>query len=88
PALADGAQLHRYSSDQDGVYAFSRIDADERREYVVVTNNSEQTRTVTVPTSSDNTQFTALYGTDGKDKRKSGKDARLDVEVAPLSTVV
>lgn len=86
PALADGAQIHRYSSEQDGVYAFSRIDAQEKLEYVVVTNNSEQTRTVTLPTSSDNTQFTALYGDDAK--LKAAKDGRLTVDVAPLSTEV
>ena len=40
PALADGAQLHRYASNEAGVYAFSRIDADERREYVVALNNA------------------------------------------------
>ena len=29
PALADGAQIHRYASGNAGVYAFSRIDADD-----------------------------------------------------------
>ena len=41
PALADGAQIHRYASGNAGVYAFSRIDADDEREYVVALNNSE-----------------------------------------------
>ena len=27
PALADGAQIHRYASDAAGIYAFSRVDA-------------------------------------------------------------
>ena len=35
PALADGAQLHRYASNDAGIYAFSRIDAGERREFLV-----------------------------------------------------
>ena len=41
PALRSGAQIHRFSSDGPGVYAFSRIDRDERVEYVVALNNSE-----------------------------------------------
>jgi glycosidase len=40
-ALRTGAQIHRYSSDGPGIYAFSRIDRDERIEYVVAFNNSE-----------------------------------------------
>ena len=31
PALADGAQVHRYADDGPGIFAFSRIDADEQR---------------------------------------------------------
>ena len=42
PALADGAQIHRYASDDAGVYAFSRIDAEDQVEYVVATNNSTE----------------------------------------------
>ena len=51
-ALRTGAQIHRYSSDGPGVYAFSRIDRDERVEYVVVLNNSETAATAAVPTFS------------------------------------
>src|SRR5690606_33374893 len=55
PALADGAQIHRYASADAGVYAFSRIDADELVEYVVVANNSTQAASVSVPTYSERT---------------------------------
>ena len=41
-----------YSSDGPGVYAFSRIDRDERIEYVVALNNSEAAATAEVPTYS------------------------------------
>ena len=41
PALRDGAQQHRYSSAAAGIYAFSRLDRDEQREYVVALNNAE-----------------------------------------------
>ena len=53
PALADGAQIHRYASGNAGVYAFSRIDADDQREYVVAANNSETDQTVTFDTFSE-----------------------------------
>ena len=41
PALRDGAHQDRYSSREAGIYAFSRIDRNEQREYVVALNNSE-----------------------------------------------
>ena len=47
PALADGAQIHRYASDEAGVYAFSRIDAEDQVEYLVAANNAETAKTVT-----------------------------------------
>jgi alpha-amylase len=40
PALRFGAQLHRYSEASAGIYAFSRIDREEKIEYVVALNNS------------------------------------------------
>ena len=86
PALADGAQVHRYASSGAGVYAFSRIDADQKVEYVVVANNSTSAQSVSIPTYSAKTQFTAIYG--DKAKIKTGTDARLAVDVAPLSVEV
>ncbi|MFK5634730.1 pullulanase-type alpha-1,6-glucosidase [Ornithinimicrobium sp. LYQ103] len=85
-ALVDGAQIHRYASAAAGVYAFSRVDADELVEYVVVANNSSSAKRVTVPTWSEKAQFTAVYG--DTTKVKTGTDARLSVEVAPLSVEV
>src|SRR5687768_8652886 len=49
PALRDGAHQHRYASDAAGVYAFSRIDRGQQREYVVALNNSEQAATAAIP---------------------------------------
>ncbi len=86
PALVDGAQIHRYSSGSEGVYAFSRIDADELVEYVVVTNNSTSEQSVSVPTYQGRTQFRGVYG----DQARVRTDAEgfLDVAVAPLSSEV
>ncbi len=52
PALQGGAQVHRYSRDGPGIYAFSRIDRGERIEYVVALNNSEVLAPAQVPTYS------------------------------------
>ena len=50
PALRNGAQQDRFSSGTAGIYAFSRLDRDEQREYVVALNNSETAKTATIPT--------------------------------------
>ena len=40
PALADGAQVHRYASAAAGIYAFSRVDRKSKVEYLVAANNA------------------------------------------------
>src|SRR4029453_6574962 len=50
PALRNGAQQSRYAASGPGVYAFSRIDRDQQREYVVALNNSVQAASAAVPT--------------------------------------
>ena len=87
PALADGAQLHRYASDAAGVYAFSRIDRDEKVEYVVATNNSDTPRTVSFPTSTPSQTFQPVWPDEGRALR-SGRDGYLTVTVPALSAVV
>jgi hypothetical protein len=87
PALRDGAHQHRYASDGPGVYAFSRIDAEAQREYVVALNNSEQPQTAAIPTYVDKRSFLRVYG-DGAHRVKSAGDATLTLTVPPLSTVV
>ncbi|RKR86266.1 glycosidase [Micromonospora pisi] len=87
PALRDGAQQHRYATDGPGIYAHSRLDRTEQREYVVATNNSEQPRTAAIPTYLAGHTFTNLYG-DGPDRVRTGGDRKLSLTVPPLSTVV
>ena len=50
PALRNGAQQHRYASDGPGIYAFTRIQRERQREYVVALNNSEEQQTTSIPT--------------------------------------
>ena len=70
PALRDGAHaaplLERR---RPGIYAFSRLDRDEQREYVVALNNAESAKTATIPTWMASTRFDRLYG--GGARRRS-----------------
>ncbi|HEX6257014.1 MAG TPA: alpha-amylase family glycosyl hydrolase, partial [Euzebyales bacterium] len=86
-ALRDGAHQHRYATDEAGIYAFSRMDRAEQREYVVVLNNSEETRTAPVPTYVRQRSFFKVYGP-GTQRVKTGPDGTMQVSVPPLSTTV
>jgi alpha-amylase len=87
PALRDGAQQHRYSSAEAGIYAFSRISRDEQREYVVALNNAETPKTATIPTYMASSRFDRLFG-DGPAALTSDADRGLEVTVPALSAVV
>jgi alpha-amylase len=87
PALRDGAHQHRYGDPGAGVYAYSRIDRDQQREYVVALNNSETARTVTVPTYVPRANFRLVYG-DAAATARTDRDRGLTVTVPPLATVV
>ncbi|HEV6954522.1 MAG TPA: pullulanase-type alpha-1,6-glucosidase [Promicromonospora sp.] len=64
PALATGAQVERHAEDGAGVYAFSRVDRDEKVEHLVAANNAAQERTVTFDSLTPGATFEPLYGTD------------------------
>ncbi|GGQ09444.1 pullulanase-type alpha-1,6-glucosidase [Streptosporangium pseudovulgare] len=85
PALADGAQIERLAA--GGVYAFSRIGARDRVEYVVAVNNAERAGAAAVPTFSPGMAFTKVYG-EGPADLTSGADAKLPLTVPALSAVV
>ncbi|QDG68640.1 alpha-amylase [Pseudarthrobacter sp. NIBRBAC000502772] len=90
PALRDGAHQHRYASEGPGIYAFSRTDAEDQREYVVALNNSEQPQTADVPTYIGKRSYTRIYGSTGAgaDEVRTSADGKLTVTVPPLSAVV
>jgi pullulanase-type alpha-1,6-glucosidase len=87
PTLADGAQVHRYASSQAGVYAFSRIDAEDQVEYVVATNNATEPKTVTFDTFSAKSTFEGLWP-EGVEQLRSDDEGRVTVTVPPLSAQV
>lgn len=60
PVLANGAQIVRGA---DGpILVSSRIDAADRREFMVGFNNASTVQTLTVKTSSPSTTFTSVWG--------------------------
>jgi hypothetical protein len=94
PALRSGAQIHRHSSDGPGVYAFSRIDRDEKVEYVVALNNSEAPASAEVPTYSPAGASYRLLspqpatGEPVAESPRTGPGGALPVTVPPLGLVI
>ncbi|NUO92842.1 MAG: pullulanase-type alpha-1,6-glucosidase [Dermatophilaceae bacterium] len=86
PALADGAQVHRYASDAAGIYAFSRIDKAAKREYVVATNNATTAKSATFETYSAGSKFVPLLG--ATSELRADASGRITVTVPPLSVAV
>ena len=85
-ALRRGAQIHRYSSPNAGIYAFSRIDRDEQVEYVLAFNNAAGTRRATFPVYLSDGFYAPLYPPTAATLRSAG--GRLTVDVPPLSFVI
>ncbi len=86
PALADGAQVHRYASSGAGVFAFSRIDTATNTEYVVALNNATTAKSATFATYGRSQGFTPIYG--AATRVRSAKDGRLTVTVPAQSVSV
>ena len=87
PALRDGAHQDRYSSDEAGIHAFSRLHREQQREYVVALNNSESEKTADIPTYIRNGSFVKVYGS-GPQQLTSNNNRLLTVTVPALSAVV
>ncbi|MDH3294116.1 MAG: alpha-amylase family glycosyl hydrolase [Acidimicrobiia bacterium] len=93
-ALRTGAQIHRYSTDGPGVYAFSRVDRDERIEYVVALNNGESVATAGVPTFSPGGVKYQLVSDklipkgSAAEMLTTAADGSLEVTVPPLGVVI
>jgi pullulanase/glycogen debranching enzyme len=87
PTLRSGAQLHRFSEDGPGIYAFSRLDRDERVEYVVVVNTSMGNKSASFATDTPNATFSEIYpGNAGS--ISSDANRQMTVNVPGLSAVV
>jgi glycosidase len=86
PALADGAQIPRYASDGAGIFAVSRVDRQQDREYLVVANNADVAKTATFASYSPNGRFDEIYG--GTNSLVASKTAQVTVTVPPLTVQV
>ncbi len=98
-ALADGAQIHRFASNDAGLYAFSRIRAGENVEYVVAANNADTPKSADVATFARWQKLRQIWPASGKAPKhgKHGKhgtyvrsddEGRLALSVPARSVVV
>jgi glycosidase len=60
PGFVQGAAITRYAD--TNVIAWSRIDATDNHEFLVVANNSKTIRTVTIPVSTKSSAFVGVFG--------------------------
>jgi hypothetical protein len=83
PALATGAMIPRYG--KESVFAASRIDGQDLREYVVAFNSADTVATALVPTSTPNSAWMPLL--DGTPVR-SDSAGMVTIRVPARSSVV
>ncbi|MBM6400078.1 alpha-amylase family glycosyl hydrolase [Phycicoccus sonneratiae] len=89
PALADGAQIHRFASNSAGIFAFSRMDPQEKVEYVVAVNNAETAKTATFATYQPaRSTLKAVWPASAPKHLRTDAEGRVTVSVPPLSAVV
>ena len=90
PALADGAQVHRYATSGAGIFAFSRMDPEDKVEYVVAINNADTEQTATFETyQPQHRMLKGVWPASNKgDQLKTDVEGRVTVTVPPLSAVV
>jgi glycosidase len=87
PALRSGAQIHRYATDQAGIYAFSRVGRAERVEYLVAINNAETEQTASFAALTPDAGFDPVWPA-GAPGLASGAAGDVTVTVPPLSAIV
>lgn len=83
PALASGAMITRHG--EGPVFAASRIDATDRREYVVAFNTGDEAARVAFPTSTPSSAWASLLGGPPAESDAGGT---LAISIAPRSSVV
>ncbi len=86
-ALRRGAQIHRFSEGAAGIYAFSRIEAGEKIEYLVLLNNAAAARSASFDTFSKGISFTSIYP-DGTTTAAADGSGRVTVDVPALGVLI
>jgi pullulanase-type alpha-1,6-glucosidase len=88
-ALRTGAQIHRHSASGPGIYAFSRIDRDEKVEYLVAFNNAATAAQASFPTFSPSTTFSLVISEGGAPAAlTTDSGGEVTVDVAPFGLAV
>ncbi|HEY5704705.1 MAG TPA: alpha-amylase family glycosyl hydrolase [Terrimicrobiaceae bacterium] len=82
--LRSGIQVHRYSGEGPGIYAFSRIDPNSRQEYVLAFNNDTKAHSASFKTYATGS-FSPVYPAGGKPIVAGDT---LTLEVPPLNFVI
>ncbi len=85
PALATGSTVVRYA--REGVLIVSRFDHEDRREYLVAFNASEEDASVTITTSTPSTRWIQHWGSDVK-LFETDAVGRISVGIPALGAVV
>jgi pullulanase-type alpha-1,6-glucosidase len=87
--LRQGAQIHRYSSDEAGIYAFSRIDRDDHIEYVVAFNNAAEAQSAIIDTFFPSTaDFQQIYPLGNNTPVATNESGQLTVDVPATDFVI
>jgi hypothetical protein len=84
PALSTGASFVRYA--REGGLAISRVDRNDRREYLAVFNASEVPVSMTFQTATPNATWTQLLGPNAT--ASTATNGRVALRVAPLSALL
>jgi len=88
-ALRTGAQIHRHSATGPGMYAFSRIDRDEKVEYLVAFNNAATATQATFPTFSPSMTFSLVISEGGAPAALTADGSgEVTMDVAPFGLAV
>ncbi|MGO1506110.1 MAG: pullulanase X25 domain-containing protein, partial [Brachybacterium sp.] len=86
PALATGAQIELHAEDGAGIYAFSRVDREDKIEHLVALNNASEARTVTLTALTPGASYSSLHGDHAP--AAAAADGTLEVTVPSLGAVV
>ncbi|AIU31700.1 alpha-amylase family glycosyl hydrolase [Corynebacterium ramonii] len=92
-ALVEGAQIERYATQGAGIYAFSRVNREEKQEYLVALNNATTTREVDLNALTPNAEFervyiSSIYGNEAPTSLTTDNEAKTHVTVPGLTAVV
>ncbi|PFG40535.1 pullulanase-type alpha-1,6-glucosidase [Georgenia soli] len=86
PALDAGAQIELHATEGAGVYAFARVDREEKVEHLVAVNNAATGQTVTLTTLTPGATYAPLHGTD--QPATADADGSVTLTVPALAAVV